>query len=117
MPIARKHPLSELKEALRWYVDRTKNRVTFEYILLKGINDSVSDAQAVVDFARGLPVFVNVIPWNRVTGIEFEAPTEKTIRDFVSRLAAQGLEVCLRREKGGDIEAACGQLTQQCLPE
>ncbi len=117
MPVARKHPLPELKAALREYVDRTKNRVTFEYILLKGINDSPGDARAVADFARGLPVFVNVIPWNPVPGAPYRAPDHRTVRSFVALLEASGLETALRREKGGDIEAACGQLTQQCHPE
>ncbi len=117
MPIAKKHSLTELKEALGYYVDQTKNRVTFEYIILAGINDADHDARALADFSRGLPVFVNLIPWNRVPGMDYTAPDEKGIGTFLSRLERLGLEACVRREKGGDIGAACGQLTQQCLPE
>jgi 23S rRNA (adenine2503-C2)-methyltransferase len=115
MPIAKKHPLPELKSALREYVDLTKNRITFEYILLAGVNDSAPDVRALTGFARGLPVFVNLIPWNRVPGMAFEAPDGKAVRNFAAQLEEAGLEYCVRKEKGGDIEAACGQLTQHCV--
>jgi 23S rRNA (adenine2503-C2)-methyltransferase len=117
MPIAAQYPLPELRAALRHYVDRTKNRVTFEYILLGGVNDSASDARALLEFSYGLPVFVNLIPWNPVPGIGFTPPAEKSIRAVGRALEESGLEACVRKEKGGDIEAACGQLTQQCRTE
>lgn len=117
MPIAARHPLPELKAALRHYTDLTNNRITFEYILLSGVNDSPADARALAGFARGLPAFVNLIPWNRVAGIDFEPPDERAVKAFAGRLGELGLEACVRKEKGSDIAAACGQLTQQCDTE
>ncbi len=117
MPIAAGYPLPELKAALRHYADLTKNRITFEYILLSGVNDSPADARALAGFARGLPAFVNLIPWNRVAGIDYEPPAERAVKAFAGMLGELGLEACVRKEKGADIAAACGQLTQQCDTE
>jgi 23S rRNA (adenine2503-C2)-methyltransferase len=115
MPLARRYPLPELKDALRYYVAETKNRVTFEYLLLSGVNDSAADARALADFSRGLPVYVNLIPWNPVPGIDFAPSNRQSVKIFALKLEERGIECCVRREKGGEIEAACGQLTQHCL--
>jgi 23S rRNA (adenine2503-C2)-methyltransferase len=114
MPIAKQHPLPELKEALREFVDATRDRVTFEYILLGGLTDTPVDVRALIDFCRGLPVYVNLIPWNRVPGIAFEPSRPEDVSAFSRILTESGLEVAVRNEKGADIEAACGQLTQKC---
>jgi 23S rRNA (adenine2503-C2)-methyltransferase len=115
MPVAKKYPLPELRDALRHYADKTKNRITFEYILLSGVNDTAADARALAEYANGLPVYVNLIPWNPVAGIAFVSPSADRVKAFVAVLGERGIEACVRKEKGGDIEAACGQLTQKSI--
>jgi len=115
IPLSNKYPLSELKSSLKFYVLQTKNRITFEYLLLEGINDSLSAARALVKFAAGLPSFINLIPWNHVAGLGFEAPRPERVKKFASFLEAKGFPVAIRRERGSDINAACGQLTQTGL--
>jgi 23S rRNA (adenine2503-C2)-methyltransferase len=113
IPVSKKYPLTELKKALRHYVDKTKNRITFEYILIEGINDDKADAEALGEYSRGLPVYINLIPWNVIPGLDFKNPTAAKVEEFASVLRSSGLEVFIRKGKGEDIQAACGQLTQQ----
>ena len=115
IPISKKYPLDNLKKAIRRYVDATNNRVTVEYILLENINDGEADAEALLDFSRGLPVYVNLIPWNPVDKIDLPPSSPKSVRAFYKTLVTNGLEAAVRKEKGQDIAAACGQLTQQFL--
>ncbi|RPJ07529.1 MAG: radical SAM protein, partial [Spirochaetaceae bacterium] len=113
VPINRKYPLEELKIALRYYADLTKNRITFEYILIDNVNDSTDDARELCNFINGLPSFVNLIPYNAVGQTGYRRPSGKRIANFADVLARAGIEACIRQEKGADIHAACGQLTQQ----
>ena len=110
MPVNRKHPIAELMDACRYFRDRRKQRITFEYILIAGVNDSDADARALAGLARGVEAKVNVIPYNRVEGLEWERPSPERQERFLSILAAQRIPATLRREKGHDIDAACGQL-------
>ena len=115
MPASRDNPLPRVKEALLYYQKKAKRRITLEMVLLKGLNTDVSDAKAVREFARGIDVVINLIPWNPVEGLEFEgfplcAPTHKEITDYALALENEGLKVTLRLKKGQGISGACGQL-------
>ena len=115
MPASRENPLPRVKEALLYYQKKAKRRLTLEIVLLKGLNTGVSDAIAVREFAHGLDVVINLIPWNPVEGLEFEgvplcAPTHKEITDFALALENEGLKITLRLKKGRGISGACGQL-------
>ncbi len=110
MPINRKYPLEKLMEACRRYEPAPGRRITFEYILIKGINDSVDDAERLAKLLRPIRCKVNLIPFNMHAGCDFERPAEAAIQAFYDILFAQNYTVIIRRSKGQDISAACGQL-------
>jgi len=110
MPINRKYPLENLMEACRQYLPAPGRRITFEYILIKGINDSVDDAERLAKLLRTLRCKVNLIPFNTHEGCDFERPAEAVIQAFYDILFAKNYTVIIRRSKGQDISAACGQL-------
>lgn len=112
MPVNRRFPLSTLRASLDYYQRKTGNRLTFEYALVKGMNDSKEDVERLVKYLEGLKAFVNVIPVNPVDR-EHERPDEKTIDEFVKAIKSKGIEAALRYERGIDIAAACGQLRRQ----
>ena len=116
MPVNRKYPLSVLIEACEYYVARKKQRLTFEYILIDGVNDRVEDAAALVRVARKVQAKVNCIPYNVVEGLEWQRPSEARQDAFMAVLERAGIPATIRREKGHDIAAACGQLRRQSLP-
>jgi 23S rRNA (adenine2503-C2)-methyltransferase len=110
IPIAKKYSLAALKEAARYHVEKTGERVTFEYMLIKDINDSIDDARALVEFIRGIPCKLNLIAFNRVSGTAYEPPSEQQILGFRDYLYPRAPVVTLRKSMGADIGAACGQL-------
>jgi len=110
MPVNRKYPLEKLIPACEAFAKTKRKMITFEYILLKELNDDPSEAQAVVRHARRLHAKVNLIPYNTVEGLPYERPTESAIRRFQKVFQDAGIEATVRREKGHDIDAACGQL-------
>jgi len=110
MPVNRKYPLKELMAACEDYQGRKGRMLTFEYILIAGVNDSVEQVRPLAALARKLFAKVNLIPYNRVEGLPWERPSEKVCEAFLSTLRRQKVTATLRREKGGDIDAACGQL-------
>ncbi|MFK5926156.1 MAG: 23S rRNA (adenine(2503)-C(2))-methyltransferase RlmN [Desulfuromusa sp.] len=110
MPVNRRYPLSELMAVCRDYAQKTKQRVTFEYILIGGINDSIADAKRLVKLLHGVRCKVNLIAYNEHEGAEFKAATEESIRAFQSYLLQRDIVATLRASKGQDISAACGQL-------
>jgi len=110
MPINKKYPIAKLFEALRYYRSKKSQKVTFEYILIKDVNDSMEQALKLSQEARSLNAKVNLIPYNTVDGLEWERPSEKTQNEFLNVLTSHGIQSTLRKEKGHDIEAACGQL-------
>ena len=112
MPVNRKYPLKVLLEACDYYVAKQR-RMTFEYILIAGINDSDEQARELAKIARRLSAKVNLIPYNTVEGLEWSRPSRARQERFQSILRKQGVTATLRREKGGDIAAACGQLRLQ----
>lgn len=110
MPRAGKYPLSELINALKAYQLPNRRRITIEYVLLKGINDSIADARQLIRSLHGLKVKVNLIPLNPWPGCTFEPPDNKTVLAFEEQLKDSPVMVMMRKEKGNDILAACGQL-------
>ncbi|MBT9584278.1 23S rRNA (adenine(2503)-C(2))-methyltransferase RlmN [bacterium] len=110
MPVNRKWPISELLAACREYQQATERRITFEYVLLEGVNDSLAEAEALGKMLRGLHVLVNLIPWNPVEGASYQRSRPGRIRAFQERVEAFGPKCTVRQEKGADIDAACGQL-------
>ena len=112
VPINRKYPIEELLEACRRYLDGLGERrsVTIEYTLMKGVNDSVEQADALADVLRGLRCKVNLIPFNPFPASGFERPERAAVEAFQSRLVNHGYATMLRTTRGEDIAAACGQL-------
>lgn len=110
MPSAKGNPLPELKKALSYYTKKTGKRVTLEAALLSGKNTSIESARNMVNFARGLNVYINLIPWNEVEGLDFKTPTHAECKKFSDYLVTQGLNVNLRVRRGEKIGGACGQL-------
>jgi 23S rRNA (adenine2503-C2)-methyltransferase len=110
MPVNRKYPVEELIEACRRYDLRPRNRITFEYILIKGINDSVEDAKRLAKLLRPVKSKINLIPFNEHELSEFKRPEETVIRNFQEILMGKNYTTVIRRSKGEDISAACGQL-------
>ena len=110
MPVNRKYPLKELVAACDYYQQKRARMLTFEYILIAGVNDSPALARPLAALARRLNAKVNLIPYNKVDGLPWERPTEAAQEAFLAALEKQKVTAMLRREKGGDIDAACGQL-------
>ncbi|MBV9492558.1 MAG: 23S rRNA (adenine(2503)-C(2))-methyltransferase RlmN [Verrucomicrobia bacterium] len=110
MPVNRKYNLAVLMEACEYYVAKKKQRLTLEYILIEGLNDRPEDARALVRFASRLDAKVNLIPYNRVAGLPWNRPAEAQQHAFHRILTGAGVTATIRREKGHDIDAACGQL-------
>ncbi len=108
MKINRKYNLKELMESLNYYYQKTNRRITFEYILLANINDSIEDARNLVQLIRGMNAYVNLIPYNE-TGL-FDRSNEGKRRAFFDYLMKNGINAIMRKEQGHDIDAACGQL-------
>tara|TARA_B100000029_G_scaffold445175_2_gene465433 strand:- start:1127 stop:2272 length:1146 start_codon:yes stop_codon:yes gene_type:complete len=110
MPINRKYPLADLVEALKAYPLRQKKLITIEYILIRGVNDTVADAKRLVRLLRKVPAKVNLIPYNKNPFTQYERPDNPTIVAFQEVLMGAGLHTVTRLNRGGDIDAACGQL-------
>jgi 23S rRNA (adenine2503-C2)-methyltransferase len=113
MPVNRKHPVAELMEACSYYGERKKQMITFEYILIEGVNDAPSEARLLAERARGLRAKINLIPYNTVEGLPWKRPSEAAQEQFLAILRDRGIAATIRREKGHDIDAACGQLRRR----
>jgi 23S rRNA (adenine2503-C2)-methyltransferase len=110
MPINRKYPIEDLIDACRRYNLKPRNRITFEYILIKGINDSQDDAKRLAKLLTPVKTKINLIPFNEHEKSEFKRPDETAIRAFQDILVNKNYTAVIRRSKGEDISAACGQL-------
>jgi 23S rRNA (adenine2503-C2)-methyltransferase len=110
MPVNRKYPLAELVDALEAYQRRKDQLITFEYILIAGVNDGLEQTKPLAALATQLHAKVNLIPYNPVEGLEWSRPAESVCEAFLAALERLDVTATLRREKGGDIDAACGQL-------
>jgi 23S rRNA (adenine2503-C2)-methyltransferase len=110
VPVNKRWPIRELLDAAREYGHTVGRRVTLEYVLLGGVNDSMEDADRLAAFARELPSKVNIIPYNPVPGLAWKRPSQAAIDAFAERLYPRAPAVTVRQTQGGDIWAACGQL-------
>lgn len=113
MPINRKWPIAELLSAVRAYQEYIGRWITFEYVLLHGLNDTPADARRLVQLVRGISCKINVIPWNPIREGLYERPPQEAIDRFVEILAQAQLTATVRYSKGDDIAAGCGQLYQE----
>ena len=110
MPINKAYPIEKLINILKVYIKKTNRRVTLEYILLKGINDTEECAIELATLIKGMNVYVNLIPYNETSHIEYKKSDSKTITEFYDTLKKNKINVTIRREFGSEVEAACGQL-------
>jgi 23S rRNA (adenine2503-C2)-methyltransferase len=115
MPVNIKYPLKELLEACRNYPLKPRKKITFEYVVLKGINDSAEDARRLLRILQGIPSKMNLIPFNPYPGAEFRSPDEHDLLVFQKILAEGRMTSIIRKSKGRDILAACGQLKANCV--
>ncbi len=113
MPFNENFPLRDLREALEYWYAKTKNRITYEYVVWEGINDRQKDVDALVKFCRFAPSKVNIIEYNPIDDGEFRQATNKAISMYQRTLEANGITVTVRRSRGKDIDAACGQLANK----
>jgi 23S rRNA (adenine2503-C2)-methyltransferase len=110
MPINEQNSLKALAEALKYYYAKTKNPVTYEYIIFDGVNDGIQDAVELAKFCKHLPCKVNIIEYNPISFASYINADEDKVEAFASYLTKQGINTHLRRSRGKDIDAACGQL-------
>jgi 23S rRNA (adenine2503-C2)-methyltransferase len=113
MPINEQNSLESLAEALNYFYEKTGTRVTLEYIVFKNFNDTLSDAQELVDFSKKVKSKVNIIEYNPIEGGEFEQTTPSRLMAFTNFLEKNRVIVNVRKSRGKDIDAACGQLANK----
>ncbi len=113
MPVSQAYPLDQLAESLKYFVEKTGTRPTFEYLLLNGINDSTEDARTLATYCKQFPVKINIIEYNNVEGSAFKHTPDKQRDAFIHFLESRNMIVNVRRSKGKDIDAACGQLANK----
>jgi 23S rRNA (adenine2503-C2)-methyltransferase len=116
MPINKKWPLAQLLQAARAFPLGHGRKVTFEYVLLAGVNDADADAERLPRLLGDLPSMVNLIPWNPFSGPQFQRPSAERIRTFQEILRRRGVQTFIRTPRGDDIDAACGQLAARATP-
>ena len=113
MPFNATFPLKDLREALQYWYSKTKNRITYEYVVWKGINDSQKDVDALVRFCQFAPSKVNLIEYNPIDDGEFQQASDTSVQMYQDTLQKNGITVTVRRSRGKDIDAACGQLANK----
>lgn len=113
MPINEKSNLTELLDSLQYWYQKTKKRITFEYVVWKGINDTQKDVDALVTYCKKVPCKVNMIEYNTIDDGEFQQASPKAIQLYIDALEADRIVVNVRRSRGKDIDAACGQLANK----
>ena len=113
MPINKAYNIDTVIHAIKDYIAKTNRRVTIEYVMLNMVNDSKEDALLLAKLLRGMNVYVNLIPYNETNNIDFSKSDKKRIDIFYNTLKENGINVTVRREFGGNIKAACGQLRSE----
>jgi 23S rRNA (adenine2503-C2)-methyltransferase len=113
MPFSANFPLIELRESLEYWYRKTKSKVSYEYVVWKGINDNKESVDALVKFCKYVPCKVNLIEYNPIDDGEFQQASEESINAYINALEATGIVVKVRRSRGKDIDAACGQLANK----
>lgn len=115
MPFSKNFPLKDLRESLQYWYLKTKSRVTYEYVVWKGVNDNSREIEALIKFCKYVPCKVNLIEYNPIDGGNFEQAAPEVIDAYMRRLTESGIVVKVRRSRGKDIDAACGQLANKDL--
>ena len=113
MPFSANFPLSDLRESLEYWYKKTKSKISYEYVVWKGINDDKASIDALVKFCKYVPCKVNLIEYNPIDDGEFQQASEESIKAYIKALEATGIVVKVRRSRGKDIDAACGQLANK----
>ena len=117
MPIANKYSIAEIMDACRYYLDKTGRRISFEYSLVKGVNDTKECANELIELVKGLNCHINMIPVNPIKERDYEQSEKNSIKNFRDMLERKGINATVRREMGRDIDGACGQLRQNHIDE
>ena len=115
MPIANKYEIHEVIEACQYYFEQTGRRVTFEYSLVGGVNDSKEDARELLQLVKGMNCHINLIPVNPIKERAYVQSNAEVIASFKNRIEKAGLNATIRREMGRDIDGACGQLRKKYI--
>lgn len=115
MPVANKYSIREIMDACRYYVEKTGRRITFEYSLVKDVNDSAECAMQLVELIKNIKCHVNLIPVNPIKERDYRQTTQPGVQRFKNRLEKCGINVTIRREMGRDIDGACGQLRRSYM--
>ena len=113
MPFADKFPLEDLLDSLQFWYEITNSRITFEYVVWEGINDTQEDIQALVDYCQKVPSKVNLIQYNNIGEDQFQKAPKAVVELYQKVLEANGIVATIRRSRGSDIDAACGQLANK----
>jgi 23S rRNA (adenine2503-C2)-methyltransferase len=113
MPFSANFPLSELRESLEYWYSKTKSKITYEYVVWKGINDNKESVDALVKFCKYVPCKVNLIEYNPIDDEEFQQASDESINEYIIARAANDIIAKVRRSRGKDIDAACGQLANK----
>lgn len=117
MPIANKYSINQIIEACRYYFEKTGRRITFEYSLIEGVNDSEAQAMELIDLVKGLNCHINLIPVNPIKERDYRHSSKEYIKKFQNILEKNRINATIRREMGADINAACGQLRKSYIDE
>ena len=113
MPVNKVYNVDTVIAAIKRYIAKTNRRVTIEYVMLNMVNDALKDAEALVNLLKGMNIYVNLIPYNETKNIEFSKSSKERISKFYEYLTTAGINVTVRKEFGGNIKAACGQLRSE----
>ena len=113
MPFSSKFPLNDIKESLDYWYKKTKRKITFEYIVWRGINDTKKDIDSLVSYCKSIPSKVNIIEYNSIGDEDFESANDNIIEEYKRALEKNKITVTIRRSRGKDIDAACGQLANK----
>ena len=113
MPFTKNFPLTELRESLEYWYAKTKSKITYEYVVWKGINDDKASIDALVKFCKYVPCKVNLIEYNAIDDGDFQQASEQATKDYISALEKNNIVVKVRKSRGKDIDAACGQLANK----
>ena len=110
MPVNKKYPLEKLIDCIKEYIEETNRQVTFEYVLIQDINSDKFHSEGIIKLLKGINCKLNIIPCNEISGIKFHRPSKNQVEFFVKTLEKAKIHVTLRRARGHDINAACGEL-------
>ena len=115
MPVANKYALPEVLDGCDYYFEKTGRRITFEYSLVHGVNDTPEDAKELIQILKSRNCHLNLIPVNPIKERNYEKPDKKSAENFKNKLEKNGINVTIRREMGSDIDGACGQLRRKTM--